>query len=55
MDGFRARFLPGADANDVILQCRTWQRHDVGTTPGVGSAVAALAAVEADAVHAVHH
>jgi homoserine O-acetyltransferase/O-succinyltransferase len=31
---FRTRFIPGADANDLILQMRTWQRHDVGTTPG---------------------
>ncbi len=23
-----------ADANDYILQCRTWEKHDVGTTPG---------------------
>jgi homoserine O-acetyltransferase len=23
-----------ADANDYILQARTWQRHDVGATPG---------------------
>jgi homoserine O-acetyltransferase len=29
---FRRRF--GADANDYILQARTWQRHDVGATPG---------------------
>ena len=29
---FRRRF--SADANDYILQARTWQRHDVGTTPG---------------------
>jgi homoserine O-acetyltransferase len=29
---FRKRFT--ADANDYILQARTWQRHDVGTTPG---------------------
>src|SRR5438552_548009 len=28
---FRTRF--SADANDYILQARTWQRHDVGTTP----------------------
>ena len=27
-------FIPGADANDLILQARTWERHDVGTTPG---------------------
>ena len=29
---FRRRF--SADANDYILQARTWQRHDVGTTSG---------------------
>ena len=28
-----------ADANDYILQARTWQRHDVGTTPGFGGDV----------------
>ena len=27
-------FIPGADANDMILQARTWERHDVGATPG---------------------
>jgi homoserine O-acetyltransferase len=31
---FRTNFIPGADANDLILQCRTWERHDVGATPG---------------------
>ncbi|HEY1496673.1 MAG TPA: alpha/beta fold hydrolase [Candidatus Solibacter sp.] len=31
---FKTRF--NADANDYILQARTWQRHDVGTTPGFG-------------------
>ncbi len=34
LDGFRTRFVPGRDANDLILQCRTWARHDVGTTVG---------------------
>jgi homoserine O-acetyltransferase len=29
-------FFAGADANDLILQMRTWQAHDVGTTPGFG-------------------
>ncbi len=28
--------LHRADANDLILQVRTWERHDVGTTPGFG-------------------
>jgi len=31
---FRTDFIPGADANDLILQMRTWEQHDVGTTPG---------------------
>ncbi len=35
MQTFR-NFIPGADANDMILQARTWQRHDVGGTPGFG-------------------
>src|SRR5580765_2362056 len=30
----RRTFFAGNDANDLILQARTWQRHDVGTTPG---------------------
>ena len=34
IDGFRKDFIPGADANDLILQMRTWERHDVGFTPG---------------------
>jgi homoserine O-acetyltransferase/O-succinyltransferase len=29
-------FFAGLDANDLILQMRTWQTHDVGTTPGFG-------------------
>jgi homoserine O-acetyltransferase/O-succinyltransferase len=31
---FRTNFIPGADANDLILQMRAWEKHDVGTTPG---------------------
>jgi homoserine O-acetyltransferase len=31
---YRTNFIPGADANDLILQMRTWEHHDVGTTPG---------------------
>jgi homoserine O-acetyltransferase len=39
LDRFRKRFIPGADANDLILQMRTWERHDVGTTPAFGGDV----------------
>jgi homoserine O-acetyltransferase/O-succinyltransferase len=35
----RAHFITGADANDLILQMRTWERHDVGATPGFGGDV----------------
>src|SRR6202021_784067 len=37
MNSFNTRF--SADANDYILQARTWQKHDVGTTPGFGGDV----------------
>jgi homoserine O-acetyltransferase len=40
-------FIPGGDANDIILQMRTWEAHDIGTTPGFGGDVKkALAAIE---------
>ena len=38
LNRFRTRF--SADANDYILQIRTWERHDVGTTPGFGGDLA---------------
>ena len=31
---FHNNFIPGADANNLILQMRTWEHHDVGNTPG---------------------
>ena len=37
MGSFRTRF--SADANNYILQARTWERHDVGGTPGFGGDV----------------
>lgn len=33
LESFRTRYSD-SDANDLILQCRTWQQHDVGTTAG---------------------
>ena len=47
IDSFRTRFQPDADANDLILQMRTWQSNDVGMTPGFdGDVEAALRAIE---------
>jgi homoserine O-acetyltransferase/O-succinyltransferase len=40
LNEFRTNFIPGADANDLILQARTWEKHDVGGTPGFGGDVA---------------
>ncbi|HEX4604544.1 MAG TPA: alpha/beta fold hydrolase [Candidatus Angelobacter sp.] len=34
LNNFRTNFIPGADANNLILQCRTWEKQDVGATPG---------------------
>jgi homoserine O-acetyltransferase/O-succinyltransferase len=39
LNNFRTNFIPGADANDLILQMRAWEQHDVGTTPGFGGNV----------------
>lgn len=40
LNEFRTNFIPGADANDLILQMRTWEKHDVGATPGFSGDVA---------------
>ena len=32
----KTNFITGADANNLILQMQTWEKHDVGTTPGFG-------------------
>lgn len=46
MQRFR-NFIPGADANDLILQARTWEKHDVGNTPGFnGNVEAALRSIK---------
>jgi len=46
MAGIVRGFTDSIDANDMILQARVWQHHDIGTTPGYGGDVArALAAI----------
>jgi homoserine O-acetyltransferase len=34
LNRYRTNFIPGADANNLILQMRTWEQHNVGNTPG---------------------
>jgi homoserine O-acetyltransferase len=44
----RTHFITGADANDLILQMRTWERHNVGNTGKFGGDVErALASIKA--------
>ena len=48
----KKNFIPGADANDLILQARTWERHDVGTTKGFdGHTDKALASITAPVLY----
>jgi homoserine O-acetyltransferase len=47
LDEFRTDFIPGADANNLILQMRSWEKHDVGTSPGFhGDVEAALRSIK---------
>jgi homoserine O-acetyltransferase len=47
IEKFRTKFIPGADANDLILQMRTWEAHDIGgTQPFNGDVEAALKSIK---------
>ena len=39
LNEYRTNFIPGGDANDLILQMRTWEHHNVGATAGFGGDV----------------
>ncbi len=48
IDQMTTHFIPGADANDLILQLRTWESNDVGKTPGFhGDEKKALGSIQA--------
>jgi homoserine O-acetyltransferase len=47
LDHFRTDFIPNADANNLILQMRTWESNNVGNSPGFnGDAETALASIK---------
>lgn len=47
MDRYVKEFFAGDDANDLILQMRTWEANDVGNTPPFkGDTAAALASIK---------
>ncbi len=41
IEKYRKNFIPGADANNLIAQMRTWESNDVGGTAGFGGDTAA--------------
>jgi homoserine O-acetyltransferase len=52
IDDRRHHFIAGADANDLILQLRTWESNDVGATPGfAGDMKKALASIKASVLY----
>jgi len=42
IDGMRHNFIPGADANNLILQMRTWESNNVGNTPASAPGAASV-------------
>jgi len=47
LNEYKTNFIPGADANNLILQMRTWEENNVGNTPGFnGNVEAALKSIE---------
>jgi homoserine O-acetyltransferase len=49
---YRTHFIDGADANDLILQLRTWESNDVGATPGFkGDVGEALRSIKAQVLY----
>lgn len=52
IDHYRTHFIPGADANNLILQMRTWESNDVGATPGFeGDEQKALRSIKAPVLY----
>ncbi len=52
VEHYRTNFIPHADANDLILQMRTWEQNDVGKTPGFsGDEQKALGAIKAELLY----
>jgi len=52
IEKYRTHFIDGADANNLILQLRTWESNDVGATPGFNGDVAkALRSIKAQVLY----
>ncbi|RRA50013.1 alpha/beta fold hydrolase [Acidipila sp. EB88] len=52
IEHYRTHFIPGADANNLILQLRTWESNDVGHTGRFnGNVDAALGSIKAQVLY----
>ena len=52
IEKYRTHFIDGADANNLILQLRTWESNDVGATPGFnGDVEKALRSIKAPVLY----
>jgi homoserine O-acetyltransferase/O-succinyltransferase len=52
VERLKTNFIPGADANNLILQMRTWESNDVGNTPQFkGDVAAALRSIKAQVLY----
>jgi homoserine O-acetyltransferase len=52
VEKYKTNFIPGADANNLILQMHTWEQHDVGATPGFGGDLSkALGSIKAQVLY----
>jgi homoserine O-acetyltransferase len=52
VENYRTLFIPGADANNLILQMHTWETQDVGATPGFhGDEKKALGSIHAEVLY----
>ena len=52
LDNYRTHFIDHADANNLILQLRTWEQHNVGSSPGFnGDVEKALASIKAPVLY----
>ena len=52
VDKYKTNFIPGADANNLILQMHTWERHDVAASPAfAGDLQKALGSIQAQVLY----
>jgi homoserine O-acetyltransferase len=52
VEKYKTNFIPGADANNLILQMHTWEQHDVAASPAfAGDLRKALGSIQAQVLY----